>query len=51
MSMRPFLDHLDDCRVCSANPRNPCSRGAALLKDGADRLTRRLIGDPDRAKA
>jgi hypothetical protein len=51
MSMKPFLEHVDGCRVCQQHPRAPCSAGAALLKEGAQRLTARLVHDPKRAKA
>lgn len=49
--MDPFLEHCKTCRVCAQHPRNPCSRGAALVKDGAERLTRMMLGNPSRAKA
>jgi hypothetical protein len=51
MSMIPFLDHVDACKVCRANRRTPCAVGASLLKEGAERLTKKLIRDPGRAKA
>ena len=49
--MDPFFAHVEDCKICQAHPHTPCSRGAALLKDGTERLTRKMIGDPNRAKA
>lgn len=51
MSMVPFLAHVDECRICRADRQNPCRAGAELLKDGAQRLTARLVHDPKRAKA
>jgi len=51
MSMRPFLAHVRECVVCRAHPRAPCAKGAALLKDGAERMTKKLVRDPRRARA
>lgn len=49
--MKPFLAHVDECKVCRADRRNPCAIGASLLKEGANRLTAQLVHDPRRAKA
>lgn len=51
MSMKPFLEHAWRCAVCRAHPRLPCSKGETLLREGAHRLTRELVNDPNRARA
>lgn len=49
--MVPFLDHVERCAVCRAQPRNPCSMGRKLFDQGAKRLTEFIGFDPKRAKA
>lgn len=50
MSMLPFLEHVETCRVCSARPDLLCAIGRKMFAEGRDRLVAK-IGDPKRAKA
>jgi hypothetical protein len=50
MSMIPFLDHAETCKVCHARPDLLCAIGKQLFEEGRVRLMRKL--DPaKRAKA